>query len=175
MNAPTKDILSKDLLDKTAQLSEEVTRPFPASKKIYVEGSRPDIRVPMREVEQTRTPIQVGPEDGQPMSLANPAITVYDTSGAYTDPDVEVDLLKGLPAVREAWILEREDTEALTGPSSEFGQARLADSELDSLRFGHLRTPRVAKAGQNVSQMHYAKQGIITPEMEYIAIRENCR
>lgn len=180
MNAPIKDqlakeVLSKDLLDKTAQLSEEVTRPFTGSKKIYVQGSRPDIQVPMREIEQTRTPIHAGPDNGKPMSVANPAITVYDTSGKYTDPTVEIDLLAGLPPVRDAWILERDDTEELSGPSSSFGQARLADDELDSLRFAHLRSPRVAKAGQNVSQMHYAKQGIVTPEMEYIAIRENCR
>jgi phosphomethylpyrimidine synthase len=179
MNAPTKEILSQDLLDKTAQLSEEVTKPFTGSKKIYVEGSRPDIRVPMREIEQTRTPLHMGPEGGSEatkgMSIANPAITVYDTSGVYTDPDVEIDLLSGLPPVREAWINERNDTVELEGPTSEFGQSRLGDESLDTLRFAHLRKPREAKPGQNVSQMHYARQGIVTPEMEYIAIRENCR
>lgn len=183
MNDTTTISLETDFLEKTAQLSDDVTQPFTGSKKIYVQGSRPDIQVPMREVEQTRTPLTMGQEgassddakSGLQMSIANPSITIYDTSGAYTDPEAEIDLLRGLPAVREAWIVERDDTVELTGPSSEFGQTRLDDESLDTLRFGHLRRPREAKAGKNVSQMHYARQGIVTPEMEYIAIRENCR
>ncbi|MDH5182552.1 MAG: phosphomethylpyrimidine synthase ThiC [Gammaproteobacteria bacterium] len=158
----------KEFLRQSGQLSAEVIQPFTASKKIYVEGSRPDIRVPMREIEQTDTHTDKGVEK-------NPPITVYDTSGPYTDPTVEIDLLKGLPDVRTTWIEERGDTELLEGPSSEFGKARETDPELAPLRFEHIRKPRKAKAGKNVSQMHYARQGIITPEMEYIAIRENNR
>ena len=158
----------KEFLSQTGKLSAEVVQPFTASKKIYVQGSRPDIRVPMREIEQTDTHTDNGIEK-------NPPITVYDTSGPYTDPNVEIDLLKGLPDVRTAWIEERGDTELLSGPSSEFGKARETDPELAPLRFEHIRKPRKAKAGKNVTQMHYARQGIITPEMEYIAIRENNR
>jgi len=160
--------IPEEFLKKTAQLSEEITRPFAGSKKIYIEGSRPDIRVPMREISQAVTQTDSGEEE-------NPPITVYDTSGPYSDPEVEIDLLKGMPDVRTTWIEERGDTEFLDGPTSEFGQQRQNDPELASLRFEHIRTPRRAKAGQNVSQMHYARQGIITPEMEYVAIRENCR
>ena len=155
-------------LKKTAQVSEEVTRPFANSKKIYVQGSRPDILVPLREISQAVTHTDNGVEE-------NPPIPVYDTSGPYTDPNVSIDLLKGMPDVRSAWIEERSDTELLGGPSSEYGQARQNDPELAHLRFEHICTPRRAKPGQNVSQMHYARQGIITPEMEYVAIRENCR
>jgi len=157
-----------EFVKKTAQLSEEVTRPFPNSRKIYVEGSRPDIRVGMRMVDQDDTAASFGAE-------INPPIPVYDTSGPFTDPDAHVDLMKGLPALRAAWIEERNDTEELTGPSSEFGRQRMADPELARLRFEHIRKPRKAKAGRNVTQMHYARQGIITPEMEYIAIRETMR
>jgi phosphomethylpyrimidine synthase len=157
-----------EFVKKTAQLSEEVTRPFPNSRKIYVEGSRPDIRVGMRMVNQDDTAASFGAE-------INPPIPVYDTSGPFTDPDIHVDLMKGLPALRAAWIEERNDTEELAGPSSEFGRQRMADPELAKLRFGHIRKPRKAKAGRNVTQMHYARQGIITPEMEYIAIRETMR
>ncbi len=160
--------IPEDFLKKTAQLSEEVTRPFGGSKKIYVEGSRPDIRVPMREISQAATHTDSGLEE-------NPPITVYDTSGPYSDPDIKVDLMKGMPDVRTNWIVERDDTELLDGPTSDYGQQRQSDPELAHLRFEHIRTPRRAKAGKNVSQMHYAKQGIITPEMEYIAIRENNR
>jgi phosphomethylpyrimidine synthase len=157
-----------EFVKKTAQLSEEVTRPFPNSRKIYVEGSRPDIRVGMRMVDQDDTAVSFGAE-------INPPIPVYDTSGPFTDPDTQVDLMKGLPALRAAWIEERNDTEELAGPSSEFGSQRMADPELARLRFEHIRKPRKARAGKNVTQMHYARQGIITPEMEYIAIRETMR
>jgi phosphomethylpyrimidine synthase len=156
------------LLQQTEQLSESVTRPIPGSRKIHVEGSRPDLRVPMREIAQSRTPTLFGGED-------NPPVTVYDTSGPYTDPDARIDLAVGLPALRARWIEERGDTEALPALSSEFGRARESNAKLDSVRFPNRALPRRAKAGMNVSQMHYAKQGIVTPEMEYVAIRENQR
>ena len=157
-----------EFLNKTAQLSEQVTRPFTQSKKVYIQGSRPDIRVPMREIAQATTQTDNGVEE-------NPPITVYDTSGPYTDPSVSIDLLKGMPDVRSAWIAERDDTELLDGPSSAYGRQRQNDPALAHLRFEHIRPPRRARAGRNVSQLHYARQGIITPEMEYVAIRENCR
>jgi phosphomethylpyrimidine synthase len=162
--------IPEDFLQKTAKLSEEVTQPFPNSKKIYVQGSRPDMRVPMREISQAPAHNMDG-TDGE----ANPPITVYDTSGPFTDPDVTVDLMKGMPDVRGGWIDERADTETLDGPSSEFGTKRQNDPALAALRFEHIRNPRRALAGKNVSQMHYARKGIITPEMEYVAIRENQR
>ncbi|NOT13323.1 MAG: phosphomethylpyrimidine synthase ThiC [Methylococcaceae bacterium] len=139
---------------------------YPASEKIYVQGSRPDIRVPMRKITLSDTPAHFGAEK-------NPPLYVYDTSGVYTDASVEIDLKKGLGTVRNAWIAERNDTEELTGPSSKFGRQRLEDPSTAHLRFEHIRKPRRAKAGANVSQMHYARKGLITPEMEYIAIREN--
>jgi phosphomethylpyrimidine synthase len=160
--------IPKEFQQTTTRLSEEATRPYPNSRKVYVTGSRPDIRVGMREVDQTSTPLAHGEE-------ANPPIPVYDTSGPFTDPSAKIDLLKGLAALRAAWILERNDTEELAGPSSDYGRARASDPKLASLRFEHIRKPRRAKAGQNVSQMHYARQGIITPEMEYIAIRESLK
>jgi phosphomethylpyrimidine synthase len=158
--------IPEDFVKKTTQLSDEVTRPFPGSEKIYVQGSRPDIRVPMRQIRQADTPASFGVEK-------NPPITVYDTSGPYSDPVADIDLLSGLAEVRGAWIRERNDTEQLDGPGSEFGRKRQADPGLAHLRFEHIRKPRRALAGRNVSQMHYAKQGIITPEMEFVAIREN--
>ena len=160
--------IPEEFQQRTAKLSREVTRPFPNAKKIYVQGSRPDLRVPMREISQSPTSGMLGEEE-------NPPITVYDTSGPFSDPDIEVDLMKGMPDVRSAWIEERGDTEVLAGPSSEYGQDRQASEDLAHLRFEHIRAPRRARAGRNVSQMHYARQGIITPEMEYIAIRENQR
>jgi len=160
--------IPEDFIRQTSQLSEEVTRPFSGSKKIYVQGSRPDIQVPMREITQDDTRTNDGVEK-------NPAIPVYDTSGIYTDPEAQIDLLKGLPALRNNWIMERGDTEQLTGPSSEYGAKRQNAPELAHLRFEHIHAPRKAKAGKNVSQMHYARQGIITPEMEYVAIRENTK
>ncbi len=139
---------------------------YPASEKIYIKGSRPDINVPMRKITLSDTPVQFGAEK-------NPPLYVYDTSGVYTDPNVEIDLHKGLAALRGQWIEERGDTELLAGPSSKFGQERLNDPATAELRFQLTRKPRRAKSGANVSQMHYARQGFITPEMEYIAIREN--
>jgi phosphomethylpyrimidine synthase len=160
--------IPEDFIKKTSELSAEVTRPFPGARKIYVAGSRPDIRVPMREIAQAPTPASFGAEE-------NPPVVVYDTSGPFTDPDVKIDLLKGMPDVRSAWIAERGDTEQLAGPSSEYGSQRQHAADLAHLRFEHIRAPRRAKAGRNVTQMHYARQGIITPEMEFVAIRENQR
>ncbi|MGK4362993.1 phosphomethylpyrimidine synthase ThiC [Ectopseudomonas chengduensis] len=155
-------------LSESAQVDQQSVQPFPRSQKVYVQGSRPDIRVPMREISLDVTPTDFGGEINAP-------VTVYDTSGPYTDPNVTIDVRKGLADVRSAWIEDRDDTEKLPGLSSEFGQRRLNDAELTKMRFAHVRNPRRAKAGHNVSQMHYAKQGIITPEMEYVAIRENMK
>ena len=158
--------IPEDFIKQTTQLSADVTRPFPNSSKIYVQGSRPDIRVPMRQIRQADTAASFGAEQ-------NPAITVYDTSGPYSDPDAAIDLLAGLPDVRAGWIADRNDTEQLDGPGSEFGRERQSSPELAHLRFEHIRKPRRALSGRNVTQMHYARQGIITPEMEFVAIREN--
>ncbi|MCC6594245.1 MAG: phosphomethylpyrimidine synthase ThiC, partial [Xanthomonadales bacterium] len=155
-----------DLKTQADELSADLTRPIPGSRKIYAHGSRDDLRVPMREIAQARTPKSFGAE-------INPSLAVYDTSGPYTDPSVQIDLRRGLFPMRQRWIEERGDTVQLSGPSSRFGQARHADAATAHLRFEHIRAPRVAKAGANVSQMHYARRGIVTPEMEYIAIREN--
>ncbi|QVL44823.1 MAG: phosphomethylpyrimidine synthase ThiC [Methylophilaceae bacterium] len=153
---------------ETASLDAGTTEPFAKSRKIYVEGSRPDIRVPFREISLSDTPSQFGAEKNEP-------VIVYDTSGPYTDPSITIDIRNGLPAMRAKWIMERGDVEELDGPSSEFGKQRKTDPELAAMRFNLTRKPLRAKAGKNVSQMHYARQGIITPEMEYIAIRENQR
>ena len=155
-------------LSESAQVDLQSVQPFPRSRKIYVQGSRPDIRVPMREISLDATPTDFGGE-------INPPVLVYDTSGPYTDPAVAIDVRKGLADVRCAWIDSRGDTERLTGLSSRFGQERLADPALAALRFAHVGQPRRAKAGANVTQMHYARQGIITAEMEYVAIRENLK
>ena len=157
-----------DISAQHEQDAKDLTRILPASKKVYVEGSRPDIQVPFREISLTETPTGLGGE-------YNPPVMVYDTSGVYTDPNVQIDLNKGLPSVRQTWIEARNDTDVLSSLSSDFGQARLKDIRTAEIRFAHIQNPRRAKAGKNVTQMHYAKQGIITPEMEYIAIRENQR
>ncbi len=159
---------SLPLSSQHEQEAKDLTRILPASRKVYIQGSRPDIQVPMREISLTDTPTGLGGEH-------NPPIMVYDTSGVYTDPRIKIDLKQGLPDVRKRWIEERADTEVLNQLSSEFGQARLKDITTAEIRFAHISQPRRAKAGKNVTQMHYAKQGIITPEMEYIAIRENQR
>ncbi|MDO5679781.1 MAG: phosphomethylpyrimidine synthase ThiC [Pelistega sp.] len=151
-----------------AQVDNAAIQALPCSRKVYEIGSRPDIRVPFREISQDDTPTSFGGEK-------NPPLTVYDTSGPYTDPEVQIDLRQGLAPMRSAWIEERQDTEVLPGPSSQYGQERLANPELQALRFQLNRQPRRAKSGKNVTQMHYARQGIITPEMEFIAIRENLR
>lgn len=155
-------------LSATATVDEAAIAPLPNSRKIYVEGSRPDIRVPMRRISQSDTEASFGGEK-------NPPIYVYDTSGPYTDPDVQIDIRSGLDTPRLPWIMERADTEELPGPTSDYGIARLADPKLAELRFNLHRKPRRAIAGENVTQMHYAKRGIITPEMEFVAIRENMR
>jgi phosphomethylpyrimidine synthase len=162
MNAVDQNVrLAAEALNATIQ-------PFPASEKVYIEGRRPDIRVPFRKVSQTATRTKDG-------DVPNPDVLVYDTSGPYTDPAATCDLNLGLPALRAQWIDARGDTEQLDGPSSAYGRERLDDAATANLRFDHIRAPRRAKAGANVTQMHYARRGIITPEMEYIAIRENQR
>ncbi|MGI9250155.1 MAG: phosphomethylpyrimidine synthase ThiC [Pseudohongiellaceae bacterium] len=155
----------KPFLDKISQLDTSTRQYFPNSQKVYVPGSRPDLRVPMREITLTDTQTEAGNE-------ANPPLRVYDSSGPYSDPATPINLRKGLPAIRGAWIAERDDSEQLEAVSSTFGKARQLDAETAEMRFEHCRPPRRARAGCNVSQLHYARQGIITPEMEYIAIRE---
>lgn len=145
--------------------------PFPNSNKLYLQGSSSDIRVGMREVHLT--PSIVGGDKENPITRDNESIPVYDTSGPYSDPEIELDVRKGLAPLRKQWIEQRQDTEMLEAASSDFTQQRLADQGFDHLRFEHLPKPRRAKAGSNVSQLHYARKGIITPEMEYVAIREN--
>ncbi len=159
------------LLKDTAQVDAAAVEPLPGSSKIYVSGSSPDIRVPMREIKLTATPVQNS--DGSSRLEPNAPIRVYDTSGPYTDPKASIDIRKGLAPLREQWIVGRGDTEVLSGESSEYSRKRAADLSLAQLRFDLKRKPRRAIAGKNVSQMHYARQGIVTPEMEYIAIREN--
>ncbi|SMN16101.1 Hydroxymethylpyrimidine phosphate synthase ThiC [uncultured Candidatus Thioglobus sp.] len=156
-----------ETLKKMSNVDESFIKPLPNSKKIYVKGSRADIQVPMREITLADT---IGE-----LAEKNDPIHIYDTSGVYTDPKVEIDLRKGLGNIRSNWITERNDTELLDGLSSSFSNQRRDDEGLDELRFEHLQTPRCAKQGKNVTQMHYARQGVITPEMEYIAIRENCK
>jgi phosphomethylpyrimidine synthase len=152
-----------------------ITRgPLPASRKVFVPGSiYPDLRVPMREISQT--PTYVGKADGAKQPVPNPPVVVYDCSGPFTDSAAQLDLAQGLPSVRRAWVLERGDVEELPQISSAYGRQRELDASLKDLRFPHLRKPLRAKAGRNVSQMHYARKGIITPEMEYVALRENQR
>jgi phosphomethylpyrimidine synthase len=159
---------------RDAQVDAAAVAPLPASQKIYVQGSRADLRVPMREITQSETSASFGAE-------TNPPLAVYDTSGPYTDPSAKIDIRRGLPALRAAWIAERQDTVELDGPTSGYGRARLDDPALAGFRFDLKRTPRRASvvngAGTNLSgnvtQMHYARRGIVTPEMEFIAIREN--
>ena len=156
-----------ETLKKMSNVDESFIKPLPNSEKIYVAGSRKDIQVPMRRITLTDT---IGE-----LAEKNDPVYVYDTSGVYTDPSVKIDLRQGLGNVRSNWIEERDDTELLEGLSSDFANKQRDDQALEALRFEHLQVPRCAKQGQNVTQMHYARQGIITPEMEYIAIRENCK
>lgn len=146
-------------------------QPFPNSHKVYVEGEQAGVRVGMREI--TLSDSFVGGTEENPVFESNDPIRVYDTSGPYTDPEVPVDVRAGLPKFREQWIVERDDTEMLESVTSQFSQQRMADEGLDHIRFEHLPKIRRAKVGKNVTQMHYARQGIVTPEMEYVAIREN--
>ncbi len=153
--------------EKTPQTETISRAAFPASKKVYVQGQIHDIQVAMREITLSDTLV-----NGKVMSK-NAPVTVYDTSGPFTDPNIDIDVRKGLPRLRQSWIVNRGDVEELDSITSNYGRERLANPALDYLRFEHLKKPLRAKAGQNVSQLHYAKKGIITPEMEYIAIREN--
>lgn len=141
--------------------------PFPNSKKNYVAGTLYPIKVAMREISLHETKLSNGG------ILKNPPVTVYDTSGAYTDTEIHIDVKKGLPRIREQWILDRNDVEILENITSDYGKERLNNPDLSHLRFEYQHKPKRAIAGKNVSQLHYAKRGIITPEMEYIAIREN--
>ena len=156
----------KSFSNTTAEVDAAAVKPLPNSRKIYVQGSRTDIQVPMREIRQSDTTISTGAEK-------NPPIWVYDTSGLYSDPAIKIDIRSGLPALREKWIDERNDTEILSGLNSAYSLERLKDPKLADMRFNLQRQPRRSKAGLNVTQMHYARSGIITPEMEFIAIREN--
>jgi phosphomethylpyrimidine synthase len=157
--------ISDDLFSQTTQLSSEALQPFSGSRKIYVSGSRPDVRVPMREVMLSDT---ITPYGSQP----NDSVSIYDTTGLYSDTDAHIDLQQGLPALRDIWILERHDTEQLAQQSSQFGRQRLENNALNFLRFPKIKQPRKAKQNHNVTQLHYARKGIITPEMEFVAIRE---
>ncbi len=158
--------LPTDLIRQTDELSETLTTPIAGSRKVYVASDRADVAVPMREIIQADTPLVFGAEK-------NPPLSVYDTSGPYTDPHYSVDLAAGLPALRSRWIDERGDSERLSALSSEFGRKRADDAKLHGVRFPRAHTPMRAKAGSNITQMHYARRGIITPEMHYIAVREN--
>jgi len=160
--------IASSMRDKTAQLSTDVEQPFPNSHKVYVQGSRKDLRVGMREVHCSASPGTFG-------GGLNPPITIYDTSGPYSDPDIQVNLMQGLPPVRAAWIEQRNDTLLLAQPSSEYGRMRQSDPRTAHLRFEHHRLPLRARPGRAVTQMHYARRGTITPEMEYVALREDMR
>jgi phosphomethylpyrimidine synthase len=162
--------MKKESLPKENAISNT---PFPGSKKIYVKGEIHDIKVAMREIELTDSKAMF--TEGEFTKTKNEPVTVYDTSGPYTEPDYKIDVRKGLPRLRQEWILKRGDVEELDSITSNYGKERLNNSDLTELRFEHLKKPLRAKPGQNVSQLHYARKGIITPEMEYVAIRENQR
>jgi len=152
-------------LARDAHVDDAAVQPFPNSRKIFVEGSRPDLKVPMREIAQSDTPASFGVE-------SNPPIVVYDTSGPYTDPAASIDIRAGLPPLRAGWIEERADNVVLAEPSSAYGRERVATAE-SAAHFGAKRKPRRGRDSANVTQMHYARRGIVTPEMEFVAIREN--
>ncbi|MES2202064.1 MAG: phosphomethylpyrimidine synthase ThiC, partial [candidate division FCPU426 bacterium] len=166
---PSQNQVSKPLI-------EGITHgPMPASKKIHLPGVlHPGLRVPLREISQTPT-LSGRPGDPKRTALENPPVRVYDCSGPYTDSEAKLDLTQGLPRLREDWIAGRGDSEALPGISSAYGRSRESDAGLDGIRFPNLHKPRRASAGRNVTQLHYARKGIITPEMEFVAIRENMR
>ena len=161
----------RKLLSEIASLDEAMLRPLPSSKKVYVETK--GLRVGMREVSLSPTPIQGNGPEGTAGFEINPAVRVYDTSGAYTDPDIPIDVRSGIPRLREPWIEARADTELLDDYSSSFARERSREKRLGQFRFQARNTPHRAKTGGNVTQMHYARKGIVTPEMEYVAIREN--
>jgi len=160
--------MKKEKLPSASSISRD---PFPASTKVYVKGQLYDIRVAMREIKLTDSTLPG--VDGSVLKAKNSPVTVYDTSGPYTDPEQKIDVRNGLCRLREQWIFDREDVELLDDISSDFGKERSMNSDLDFLRFEHIKKPLKAKNGANVSQMYYARRGIITPEMEYVAIREN--
>lgn len=169
MNTTDKQLKNvKEFIGEDASLDPSALQSFANSKKVYIQGSTSDIQVPFREISISDTPSEFGAEKNAP-------VLVYDTSGPYTDPEYKIDIKAGLPPLRSKWIDARKDTEILDGPSSDFGKKRKNDPELAKMRFNLLRKPRKAKPGKNVSQMYYARKGIITPEMEFIAIRENQR
>ena len=165
MNGSTNGSNGQKKTDGAATLT---TAPFPASRKIHVTGAHPGVRVPMREISLSPTKSMNG---GAP--VPNEPITIYDTSGPYADPSVTIDARAGLAPLRRQWVLDRADVEELSDVSSQYGRMRKADPKLDELRFQHIRKPLRAKTGRNVTQIHYARKGIVTPEMEFIAIREN--
>ncbi len=168
MNAPIPKHAT-EFIAASAHVDEAAIHPLPHSSKVYVQGSRPELQVPMRQISQSDTPASFGNEP-------NPPVFVYDCSGPYSDPNATIDIRQGLPALRAGWIAERKDTEILADLSSEYGRRQATDASLAAMRFpGLQRKPRRAKPGMNVSQMHYARRGMITPEMEFIAIRENLR
>jgi len=161
-------VIPKDSLSGTAGIDGQAVQPFPNSRRVYVPGSRPDIRVAMRE-------ISCSPTRGNGGSTENTPVTVYDTSGPYGDADADIDIRRGLPAIRRAWIEARRDSQTLASLSSDYGRRRLDDAALSRVRFRTQGPPRRARDGASVTQMHYARRGVITPEMEYVAIRENQR
>ena len=165
-------VANPKFLAATAHVDDAAIKSLPNSRKIYVQGSRPDVRVPMREISQADT---LAHGSGEAVAEKNPPIYVYDCSGPYTDPEAHIDIRSGLAPLRARWIEERGDTEELSGPSSDYGRERLAEPKLADMRFDLKRAPRRARPGANVTQMHYARRGIITPEMEFIALRENQR
>ncbi|MEI5640401.1 MULTISPECIES: phosphomethylpyrimidine synthase ThiC [unclassified Pseudoalteromonas] len=172
MSNKSSKLSRRESREAAAEFIHNLTgQPFPSSHKVYVEGQQTGVRVGMREI--TLSDTFVGGTEEEPVFEPNDPIRVYDTSGPYTDPEIDIDVRKGLAKFRERWILERDDTELLDSVTSQFSQQRMADEGLDHIRFEHLPKIRRAKAGKNVTQMHYARQGIITPEMEYVAIREN--
>ncbi|MCF7517536.1 phosphomethylpyrimidine synthase ThiC [Pseudoalteromonas sp. L21] len=170
-NTPTKPSRRETRAAASDYIYNLTGQPFPNSHKVYVEGTQENVRVGMREI--TLSDTFIGGTEENPVFEPNAPIRVYDTSGPYTDPDFQLDVRKGLEKYREKWIEKRGDTEILDSVTSQFSQQRMADEGLDHIRFEHLPKIRRAKAGKNVTQMHYARQGIVTPEMEYVAIREN--
>ncbi len=155
-------------LSESARVDGAAVQPLPQSRKVYVQGSRPDLRVPFRAIQLSATPSALGGED-------NAEEWVYDTSGPYTDPAVSIDLRRGLPALRQPWLEARQDSDVLAQLSSAYGRRREQDPQLEALRFNRAQPVRRAHQGGNVSQLHYARRGIITAEMEYVALRENLR
>ena len=164
-STPSLHVISEEPRIPLSSLS---IQPFPGSQKIYRTGSRPDVRVPMREIHQTSS--RSMHDDTE---IQNPPVIVYDTSGPYTDPGIQIDVRKGLHPIRKDWIAERQDVEPLKEVSSRYGRIRANDPALQAIRFHLQRPPLRAKSGRNVTQLHYARKGIVTPEMEFIAIREN--